>query len=229
MRFPTIVVALATTYALSLACASGPAPQLDTDLVTECFGFPGRAPAPDNHASVSVRLNAGDRAVDFTLTDVDGRRHTLSQLLKTSPVLLVQGSWTCPRFQDRRGGIDELVREFEGQVQVVVVYNIEAHPPRGVPSPYKGRPRPKEFSDRDQPTTLQGRVDNARAIADHSEALVLVDHLGDGRSNPVWCTYGTCPSCSWLIDTAGDIVADHDWHDNDAMRASIVGLLDSTD
>jgi hypothetical protein len=227
MKHPVVAAAALIPLLFGLGCARGKAPQLDTTLVTTCHGFPDERPTRANHAEVGLRLQQGDRAVDFTLSDVDGTEHTLSALLATKPVLLVQGSWTCPRFQERRPGLETLQDKYGDDVHVVIVYNIEAHPPDGVPTPYHGKPRPREYSDKQQPKTLKERIDNARPVAEASDALVLVDDLGPGRNNPVWCTYGTCASCSWLIDQQGNIVASHDWHDNESMDRSIAALLEA--
>jgi hypothetical protein len=159
--------------------------------------------------------------VDFELKSTEGHTVRLSEMLATKPVLLVQGSWTCPRFQQERMGLEETFKRFGQSVHVVVVYNIEAHPAGGDPSPYRGRPWPADFSDRGQPRSFEERLRNAQEIARDASMPVLVDKL----SNPIWCTYGTCSSCSWLIGKDGTIAAAHEWHDASSMNASIEALL----
>lgn len=44
-------------------------------------------------------LGPYDQAVDFTLQDIKGASYTLSDLLKSRPVALIFGMYTCPAFQ----------------------------------------------------------------------------------------------------------------------------------
>jgi len=60
-----------------------------------CINFPAEEISKDNSAGrLRTSLTTGDPAVDFTLQDVNGVSHTLSDLLKTKPVLLVLGGFT---------------------------------------------------------------------------------------------------------------------------------------
>ena len=55
---------------------------------------------------------------------------------------------------------------------------------------------------------------------------VLVDDLTPGpQNNPVWCTYGPCPNCSYLIGQDVVIVAVQTWAFVDAMKLAIDQLL----
>ena len=42
-----------------------------------------------------VSVTTGMKAPDFTLSTVDGEAQTLSTLLKSKPVLIECGAWTC--------------------------------------------------------------------------------------------------------------------------------------
>jgi hypothetical protein len=60
------------------------APILSTALVRDCeFKVPP-----------GEELKVGDLAVDFTLKDVNGNNHTLSEMLQEKPVVLIFGSYT---------------------------------------------------------------------------------------------------------------------------------------
>jgi hypothetical protein len=221
--------ALSLVLLLGLACAAPGLPggsQLrpESELVPNCFGWPDEPFTRQNHADVGARLATGAAAVDFTLQDVNGKPVHLADLLADQPVLLVEGSWTCPRFQSERAGLDALARKYAGQVQVVLAYTVEAHPAEAA-SPYRGRPWPQEFSDRGQAATYDERLASAKQVAQGAAMKVVVDDLRPGRANPIWCTYGTCASCSWLIGRDGTIAANHEWHDNPSMETSIDALL----
>ncbi len=61
------------------------APQLPTNLIRGCRPLGART---------SRGPDVGELAIDFTLRDVDGHEHTLSQLLADRPVVLIFGSFT---------------------------------------------------------------------------------------------------------------------------------------
>jgi hypothetical protein len=228
----TRIARIALLLGATLACAgvpgATPATALSEARATDCFDLPRAPPSPSNHAEVATFLETGEQAVDFTLRDVDGRPWTLSRLLADKPVLLVQGSWTCPRFQENRAGLEHTVKAYGDAVHVVFVYAIEAHPQAPDAGPYHGKPRPKEFSDRGQARSYEERLRSAREVAATTKALVLVDDFVAPGANPVWCTYGTCASCAWLIGQDGRIATHHLWHDPPSMDASIQALLASS-
>jgi hypothetical protein len=229
----TRLAPIALLLGVSLACAgapvgaSAPATQvsLSQALTPDCLDLPRSSPTAGHHAEVATFLETGDQAVDFTLRDVDGHSWTLSQLLADKPVLLIEGSWTCPRFQENRAALERTVKTYGDAVHVVLVYTIEAHPQAPDPGPYHGKPKPKEYSDRGQARSYDDRLRSAREIAATTSALVLVDDFDAPGANPVWCTYGTCASCAWLIARDGRIAAHHLWHDPPSMDASIQALL----
>lgn len=194
-------------------------------LTTDCFGWPGAAWTRQNSVGrPATMVNTGDPAIDFTLRDREGTEHRLADLLQGAPVLLVQGSYTCPRYQETEPDVAALATEFADQVQTVLVYNMEAHP-KGEANPYHGVPKEHAYSDRPQPDAYEARVKHAADVEVGSDVLVLVDALGAGGSNPVWCSYGTCPSCAWLIRQDGVVEAVHLWTDPPTLRGSIQALL----
>ncbi len=74
------------------ASGAGLAPA--SKLQFNCLNWPEQDISRNNHASLMISIPEGEPAVDFTLQDVDGRAYTLSDLLRTKPVLLVLGSFT---------------------------------------------------------------------------------------------------------------------------------------
>ncbi|MGI9657917.1 MAG: hypothetical protein ACR2OD_03330 [Gaiellaceae bacterium] len=67
--------------------------ELHGKLVSNCGNWPKEAWTP-SHTVARGLFAEGARAVDFTLRDVDGTPHTLSDLLGTRPVLLMLGAYT---------------------------------------------------------------------------------------------------------------------------------------
>ncbi|MBW2277173.1 MAG: hypothetical protein JRF63_06750 [Deltaproteobacteria bacterium] len=76
-------------------CGAGDTDSGVDTLVDNCFNWPAEEFSPSNNVGgLSTGVSEGQQLVDFTLMDVDGTEHTLSNLLTTKPVLLVFGSYT---------------------------------------------------------------------------------------------------------------------------------------
>jgi hypothetical protein len=91
-------------------------------------------------------------------------------------------------------------------VHFVHVYIIEPHPASPDPSPYSGVVWEEGYSSMSQPLTYDERVTNALDMLPsiQGDQLLLVDDLTPGEmNNPVWCTYGPCPNCAFLIGQDG--------------------------
>jgi hypothetical protein len=110
-------------------------------------------------------------------------------------------------------------------VHLVHVYVIEPHPASPDPSPYSGVVWEEGYSSKSQPKTYDGRVTNALDMLPliQGEQLLIVDDLTPGElNNPVWCTYGPCPNCAFLIDQDGTIDTVQTW-----VSASIQDAIDA--
>ena len=206
---------------------SAPVLRPQSDLSTQCHGWPGRPWNRRNRASVQTFVRAGQPAIDFELSNVDGQPVRLSTLLRDKPVLLHTGSYTCPRFQSSQDGLTRTARKFNDDLHTALVYVMEAHPGKNQPSAYHGVPKPHEFSDRGQSRDWETRASSARDLTLGTDVIRLIDDLDGEQSNPFWCSYGTCPSCSFLIGQDGLIHAVHLWHDEATMNVSIDALLTS--
>jgi hypothetical protein len=113
-------------------------------------------------------------------------------------------------------------------VHIVHVYVIEPHPQSPDISPYRGEVWEANYSSKPQPYTYAARVANAQDSAAllQGEQLLLVDDLdNDGLINPVWCTYGPCPNCGFLIGQDGVVQSSQQWIDAESMRIEIDWLL----
>jgi len=117
---------------------------------------------------------------------------------------------------------------YDQQVHFVQVYVIEPHPQDPDPSPYRGTVWEAQYSSKRQPKTYADRVQNARDVLPSIQGnqIQLVDDLTPGsHDNPVWCTYGPCPNCAFLIGQDGILDTVQDWVDADAMQGAIDALL----
>lgn len=170
----------------------------------------------------------GEKATDFTLTTLDGRRVTLSAVREKTPVVLVTGSYSCPAFRGWARGLDELQERYGDRVAFFVLYTIEAHP-KGSPSPYRsGREWVTSYNRREgillrQPKTYRQRQ---RLAAMGRNALGLeVPMLVDEMDNRVREAYGSAPNAAYLIGRDGRVVARHGWFYPPAMERSLQEYL----
>jgi hypothetical protein len=117
---------------------------------------------------------------------------------------------------------------YADRVHIVTLYVIEPHPIAPDVSPNTGTVWQFQFSTIRQPQVYDDRVAAAQDTEELLEGnqLVLVDDLTPGpQNNPVWCTYGPCPNCSYLVGQDGVIVAVQTWAFVDAMKLAIDQLL----
>jgi hypothetical protein len=117
---------------------------------------------------------------------------------------------------------------YDQRVHFVQVYVIEPHPQDPDPSPYRGTVWEAEYSSKGQPKTYAERVQNARDVLPSIQGnqLQLVDDLTPGaHNNPVWCTYGPCPNCAFLIRQDGILDTVQTWVDATDLQSAIDALL----
>ncbi len=115
-------------------------------------------------------------------------------------------------------------------VHFVHVYTVEAHPKAPDPSPYSGKVWEAAYSSKPNSKTYPGRVANAKDMEQllQGNQRLLVDSLTpEPLDNPVWCTYGTCPNCSFLIKRDGKIhqVLQKTANNLATLETAIKGLL----
>jgi hypothetical protein len=72
----------------------GQAPVLSSELKSNCYNWPAEDFTTDKFAPWKPSVAAGQLAIDFTLRDVEGKSHTLSQLLIDRPVWIQLGAYT---------------------------------------------------------------------------------------------------------------------------------------
>ena len=151
---------------------------------------------------------------DFTLYKLNGDSVRLSEALsKGKPVLLVGANYTCPVWRDKIDELNAMTDHFKDQIQVFVVYTVEAHPTMDV-SPYSGQiwttaanetegilfPQPKTYGER---LSIVGEM--------ISDLDIVPPLLIDGPCNEWWSHFGPAPNNAYLIRPEGTIAAKHGW------------------
>lgn len=161
-------------------------------------------------------LQAGDTAYDFTLYNLSGDSLNLETALSNGrPVLLIAGSYTCPVYRDMVPVINDVVNTYAGQLDVYIIYTIEAHPDIDTSVYFgyvhTGTPNIQAGILYRQPTTYGERKVIVDDMLDSMTTLAPV--FIDGPCNNWWSTYGPAPNNSYLIDTNGIIFSKHGWFD----------------
>lgn len=164
----------------------------------------------------SSGLQNADTASDFTLYQVNGDSFNLkTELLKGKPILLVNGSYTCPVYRAKVAQINNVAATYGSQISTLIVYTVEAHPDIDT-SPYFGYVNTGQANINAgilyrQPTTYGERKAVVQDMIDSMQPNVPV--LIDGPCNEWWAHYGPAPNNAYLIDADGIVFSKHKWFD----------------
>lgn len=144
-------------------------------------------------------------AIDFTLSDPDGKDYTLSTLLKTKPVLMIWGHYTCPAYHGYKADTyysncgyiyeNDLASKYSDDIHFLHMVSAEPHPMWPHTNFDHGLIRMNFWSTYRQPQTYQERLSESVSKVQEmtsSDITILVDKLdgaGGHHNNPVWCSY----------------------------------------
>ena len=133
-------------------------------------------------------LVAGDRLMDVTLLNLDGREVSLRSLGVGRPIALVTGSTTCPATASSMPDLNRLEELYGDRVQFVLLQVREAHPGAEI----------------DQPRTSRDKVQHAQLMREVYSVRwpVLVDDI-DGTLHH---RLGTEPNSLHIIGADGEIL-----------------------
>lgn len=176
-------------------------------------------------------LEEGAIIPDFTLYDIDGTPfNAASTLGEGKPLLIVNGSYTCPVFREKLSTINRIVQDFKDELTVAIVYTVEAHP-RTDTSVYFGYVNTGKANKDEGVLYRQPRTYGERkAVATDMLQALTIDapvYL-DGPCNNWWEVFGHAPNNAYVINTDGRIVTKHGWfdrspHDIDADLNTLLG------
>ncbi len=169
--------------------------------------------------------DVADLALDLTLADLEGKQVRLSDLWGQGALLLVLGSATSPEFRATALSLQHLAERRAADVQVVLVYTLEAQPTDG-PSPYPDLPA---VSAGELARPQAGALTERRAAAKFAmEKLKLAGPLQvlvDNMDNAAWNAYGPAPNNAFAIDRHGSVVGRQTWFEAQAMDGILLDLL----
>lgn len=181
----------------------------------------------------STGVKVGAKAPDITVYTREGLPIRISELLEDKvPILLMGGSYTCPRFREHSPDVDKIKQYYKERLNVYIVYTTEAHPidatgpfsdtidlaMRNIVEEVQGK-QAKTFGQR------KAMADTARAHG-KLEATIFID----GPDNEFWKKYGPGANNAYLIDTNMVVRARNTWLNEDGanMWCDIDRLLNTT-
>src|SRR5687767_14148748 len=92
--------------------------------------------AKGGHGFERQGVQIGQVVDDLIIYTLEGKEFQLGDLWKERPALIVSASLTCPIARNRCGDLRPIIEAHGKQLNVVVLYTIEAHP-KGSESPYR--------------------------------------------------------------------------------------------
>lgn len=151
----------------------------------------------------------GERAPDFELRSLEGKKVRLSDFEGEKNVVLTFGSATCPFTAASIRGLNDLYDDYDdsNDVAFLFVYVREAHP---------GEKMPAHLSTDDKRRAAEFFRDE-----EDVEMPVLLDDL-DGR---VHRKYGKMPNSTYLIDRSGRVAFRSLWTKASAIEEALEELL----
>ncbi|HET9319811.1 MAG TPA: deiodinase-like protein, partial [Bryobacteraceae bacterium] len=142
----------------------------------------------------------GSMAPDFTLLASSGEnRVRLSAFRGKRPVVLVLGSYTCPKFRSQSGVLNGLYERYHGRVEFVLVYIREAHSSGSWQSTINQR----QGIDLADPTTFEQKREYATSCV--RKLKIPYTAAVDPMDNSTEKAYVAWPSRLYLVDKQGRV------------------------
>jgi len=181
-------------------------------------------------------FQAGDTIPHFLLYDRNGMAFDVLTILQTGkPLLLIGGNYTCPIFRDKISKINSVAATYSNQINIFVVYGVEAHPKAPDFSPYSGTLWVTGENQNEpclylQPTTYGGRKQLINDMLANPLYTISVPVLIDGTCNTWWQNFGPAPNNAYLIKPNGVVFKKEAWFDKapDNINTDINALLSAT-
>ena len=142
----------------------------------------------------------GSMAPDFTLLASSGEnRVRLSAFRGKRPVVLVLGSYTCPKFRSQSGVLNALYERYHGRAEFVLVYIREAHGSGSWQSTINQR----QGVDLADPTTFEQKREYATSCV--RKLKIPYTAAVDPMDNSTEKAYVAWPSRLYLVDKQGRV------------------------
>lgn len=171
----------------------------------------------------------GEQVPDLRLHTISGEVQRLGDAWRGGPALLVTSSLTCPKSRSRWPELKELVDKYKDQLNIVIIYVIEAHPVGSI-CPYKGveditPENEREGILRKQPKELEDRLELAQEFKRllRINTPIYIDNMKD----EAWKGFGAAPNLALLVDQEGIVAARSGWFEGKKTQSAIDHFLES--
>jgi tetratricopeptide (TPR) repeat protein len=145
-------------------------------------------------------LAAGTVAPDFTLRrKASSEQIHLSTILRERPLILIFGSYTCPKFRFEASTLSAMYERYHAQAEFLMVYVQEAHTEEGWQSSVNQR----ENITLPAVKTLEQKEENASTCSRKLGLKFPV--VIDGLDRKVESAYAAWPSAVYVLDKHGRI------------------------
>ncbi len=146
-------------------------------------------------------LAPGSEARDFELArSSSGAPVRLSAFRGKQPVVLIFGSYTCPKFRSQVAALNALFDRFHHQAQFLLVYIREAH----TDATFKSTANQREGIAQPEAATLDEK--RAYATSCLRKLAIKYDGVVDGIDDAVDRAYQAWPSRIYVIGTSGRVL-----------------------
>ncbi len=173
------------------------------------------APAAGLAVSEGDLTRVGEPAPEITLRDLKGKPTPLRQLVKTRPLVVVNGSYTSPIFRERVRDLRELRRSLGPRADVCVVYVAEAHP-AGEWDVERNRDAGISVTAHDTLEARTAAAEKARKQLD-IDLPIFVDELSDAYLKSVH----TRPNAAVVLRRDGSVAFFQNWFEPHALQRAI--------
>ncbi len=154
----------------------------------------------------------GDTIKDFTCYNNDGVEFNLyNELKKGKPVMLISGSYTCPRFRNSLPLANLLNTKFTKEFNTFILYGFEAHPIVDTCIYFRAiKPTKQNMAAKilfEQPKTYGERKNIITEMTNNFNISppILIDDV----KNTLYFYFGPAPNKAFLIDTNGVVILKH--------------------
>ena len=168
-------------------------------------------------ASDNIFVN--DTIPHFNLYDINGVNMDIGTTLSQGKAVLIMcGSFTCPAFRNKVDELDNLKSMYPTQLEVMMIYVVEAHPKSPDLCPYSGLVNEANNVGTSahfyQPTTYLERKNAVQAFIDSMSTTINgIPIYIDGPCNEWWHAFGEAPNDGFLIGPDGIVGIEQVWFD----------------
>lgn len=165
----------------------------------------------------------GEIVRDTEVFDIEGQPLQLASLWARRPLLIVNGSLSCPPSRRLNAAVNQIAMRYADTLRVIMLYVIEAHPDGDV-CPYTGTDWLSQTNENEAVRVRQPRdlFERCRRAAELRNSLGLqVQVVVDSMHNEAWAATGKSPNSALLVSMDGECLISQQWFAPDDLVTSL--------